>query len=155
MRRALAAALCLAAGCSGPGAIKAYPGASRSSDEIATVVTAWRDGEFSSTDNVITMVDGVRYEKGGYEANVLAGAHRIGVQGTLRSRMQPRVQHCAFDLNVEPRCTYRPVIPAYPRSAYEVKPGADWKVTRPMTVVAECADTTYAIEVSVDCSANP
>lgn len=153
MRAAVAAALCLAAGCAGPGEIKAYK--DRGDSEVAAVVTAWRDGEYSATDNVITVVDGVRYEKGGYTAYVLPGVHRIAVQGTLRSRMKPRVQHCAFELNVEGRCTYRPMIPAYPRDAYDLKPGAEWSVSRTMTVVAECADTSYALQVPIDCKSNP
>ena len=155
MRFALAAALCLAAGCTSPGVIKAYPGATRGADEIGTIVTIMREGEFTITDNRITAVDGVSYDKGGHTVDVLPGAHRIGVQGLLRSRMQLRVQHCAFDLNVEPGCTYRPVIPAYPRSAYDLKPDADWKLTRAMTVIAECADTSYALQVPIDCSARP
>lgn len=154
MRLAAAAALCLAAGCSGPGVIKAYQG-DPGSDGIATVVTTAIEQEYTLTDNRIAMVDGVRYEKAVYTAEVLRGVHRIGVRGTLRSRMQPRLQHCTFELNVEPRCTYRPIIPAYPRSAYDLKPGEDWSLTRPMTVVAECADTSYAVQVPIDCRSKP
>jgi hypothetical protein len=134
--------------------IKAYQG-NPSADEIATVVTSVIEQEYTLTDNRIAIVDGVRYEKAVYTADVLAGAHRIGVQGTLRSRMQPRVQHCAFELNVEPRCTYRPIIPPYPRSAYDLKPGEDWSLTRSMTVVAQCADTSYAVQVPIDCKSSP
>jgi len=119
------------------------------------VVTSVIEHEYSLTDNRIVMVDGVRYEKAAYTAEMLAGAHRIGVQGTLRTRMQPRSQHCTFDLNVEPRCTYRPIIPAYPRSAYDLKPGEDWRLTRTMTVIAECADTSYAVQVPIDCASRP
>lgn len=155
MRLALAAALCLAAGCTSPGVIKAYPGSARGADEIATIVTIMREGEFTITDNRIMAVDGVSFEKGGHTVEVLPGTRRIAIQGLLRSRMQPRVQHCAFDLNVEPGCTYRPVIPAYPRSAYDLKPDADWKLTRAMTVIAECADTSFAQQVPIDCSARP
>jgi hypothetical protein len=155
LRLALGAALCLAAGCTGPGVIKAYPGDTRGADEIGTIVTIMREGEFTVTDNRITAVDGVSYEKGGHTANVLPGVRRIGIQGLLRSRMQPRTQHCAFDLNVEPGCTYRPMIPAYPRSAYDLKPDEEWKLTRAMTVVAECSDTSYALQVPLDCSARP
>ena len=154
MRLAAAAALCFAAGCSGPGVIKAYQG-SHGMDEIATVVTSIIEQEYTVTDNVIVMVDGVRYEKTAYTAEVLPGVHRFGVQGTLRTRMQPRMQHCTFELNVEPRCTYRPTIPAYPRSAYDLKLGDDWKLTRAMTVVAECADTSYAVQVPIDCKSSP
>ena len=155
-RLAVAAVLCLAAGCAGPGTIKAYPGADRGADELAVVVTALRENEYDLTDNQITVVDGTRYEKGGYTAAMLPGSHRIGIQGTLRAgRMQPRVQYCAFDLNVEPGCSYRPSVPAYPRSAYDLKPDAEWKLTRTMTVVAECTDTSYALQVSLDCSSRP
>jgi hypothetical protein len=135
--------------------MNAYPGPARGADELATIVTGLRDGEFSITDNRITAVDGDRFEKGGYTAHVLPGARRVGIQGMLRSRMQPRVQHCAFDLNVEAGCTYRPMVPAYPRSAYDLKPGAEWQLTRSMTVVAECGDTSYAVQVPIDCSARP
>jgi hypothetical protein len=154
LRLAAAAALCLAAGCTGPGVIKAYQG-DPGSDGTATVVTSMIEQEYTVTDNLIVMVDGVRYEKTAYTAEVLPGVHRIGVQGTLRSRMQPRAQHCAFELNVEPRCTYRPTIPAYPRSAYDLKPGEDWSLTRPMTVVVECADTSYAVQVPIACASRP
>lgn len=154
MRLAAAAALCLAAGCSGPGVIKAYQG-DHSSDELATIHTGTIEHEYSLTDNRISMVDGVRYDKAVYTAEVLAGVRRIGVQGTLRTRMAPRVQYCTFELNVEPRCTYRPQVPAYPRSAYDLKPAADWQLTRGMTVVAECADTSYALQVPIDCKSSP
>jgi len=154
LRALAAAALCVAAGCAGPGVIKAYQG-DHSSDDVATIVTSIIEHEYSYTDNRITMVDGVVYEKAVYTAEVLTGVHRIGVQGTLRTRMQPRVQYCTFELNVEPRCTYRPAIPAYPRSAYDLKPGADWKVNRAMNVVVECSDTSYAVQVPIDCSARP
>jgi hypothetical protein len=65
------------------------------------------------------------------------------------------VQHCSFDLDVVPGCTYRPSIPAYPRSAYDLPPDADWHLTRTMTVVAECSDTQFAIQVPIDCAAKP
>jgi hypothetical protein len=147
--------LCLAAGCAGPGVIKGYDGAERGAAEVGTVVTAMRQQEYTIVDNQINAVDGVRYEKAAYTAFVLPGVRRIGVQSTLRGRMQPRLQHCAFDLNVEAGCTYQPTVPAYPRSAFDQPPSADWKLTRPMTVVAQCADTSYAIEVPIDCSARP
>ena len=154
MRLAAAAALCLAAGCAGPGVIDAYPG-SHDADELGTVVTTFVEQEYTVTDNRIVVVDGVRYDKAAYTAHVLRGVRRIGVEGTLRSRMAPRVQYCSFELDVEPRCTYRPQVPAYPRSAYDLKPGADWQLTRGMTVVAECADTSYALQVPIDCKSGP
>ena len=144
----------MAAGCAPPGAIKAYQG-SHDSDRIASVVTNIIEHEFSQTDNRIVMVDGVRYDKAVYTADMLAGVHRIGVQGTLRTRMKPRLQHCSFELDVEGRCTYRPQIPAYPRSAYDLKPGDDWNLTRTMTVLAECSDTSFAIQVPIDCASRP
>ena len=155
MRLAVAVLSCLAAGCSGPGTIKGYPGPSRGADELAVIETGLRSQEYTIIDNQITSVDGVRFEKGAYAAEVLAGARRIGIQGLLRSRMQPRTQYCSFDLNVEARCTYRPQIPAYPRSAYDQPRDAEWRVTRNMTVVGECADTSYAVEVPIDCSSRP
>lgn len=148
--------LCVAAGCAGPGVIKAYPGPDRGSDETGAVVTSITDQEFQLTDNVIASVDGTRFGKTAYTVQVLQGAHRIGVQGTLRAgRMKPRIQYCSFDLNVEGGCTYRPGIPAYPRSAYDQPPDSEWRLNRPMTVVAECADTSYAIQVPVDCASHP
>ena len=154
MRLAVAALLALAAGCAPPGTIRAYQG-SHDSDEIATVVTNLIEHEFSQTDNRIVMVDGVRYDKAVYTADMLAGVRRIGVQGTLRTRMKPRLQYCSFELDVEGRCTYRPLIPAYPRSAYDLKPGEEWNLTRTMTVLAECSDTSFAIQVPIDCKSNP
>lgn len=156
MRVAAAAVLCVVAGCAGPGVIKGYPGPDRGSSEVGVVVTSLTEQEFHLTDNQITAVDGMRFEKGGYEAHVLPGPHRIALQGTLRAgRMKPRIQYCAFDLDVEPRCTYRPSVPAYPRSAYDQPPDAEWRLMRPMTVVAECSDTSYAIQLPLDCSSRP
>jgi hypothetical protein len=156
LRVVAAAALCVAAGCAGPGVIKAYPGPDRGSSEVGVIATTLTEQEFQLTDNVIASVDGARIERTAYNVQVLAGAHRIGVQGTLRAgRMKPRIQYCSFDLNVEGGCTYRPAIPAYPRSAYDQPPDAEWRSTRPMTVVAECSDTSYAIQLPLDCSSNP
>jgi hypothetical protein len=150
LRLALAAALCLAAGCSGPGVITAYQG---SAGETGTIVTAMREDAFRQTDNLITSVDGTRYEKGGYTAHVQAGPRRIGVQGTLRGvGKELRIQHCSFDLNIEGGCTYRPSIPAYPRSALDQPATAEWRLTRSMTVYAQCADTSYALQVPLECS---
>ena len=150
MRFALAAVLCLSAGCAGPGVITAYRG---SAQETGTIVTAMRDDTFRQTDNQITAVDDARYEKGGYTAYVQAGSRRIGVQGTLRGvGKQLRIQHCSFDLNVEGGCTYQPEIPAYPRSALDQPATAAWRLTRSMTVVAQCADTSYALQVPLECS---
>ena len=154
MRLAAAALLAMTAGCAPPGTIKAYQG-SHDSDQIASVVTNIIEHEFSQTDNRIVMVDGVRYDNAVYTADMLAGVHKIGVRGTLRTRMKPRLQHCSFELNVEGRCTYRPQIPAYPRSAYDLKPGDDWSLTRTMTVLAECSDTSFAIQVPIDCKSSP
>ena len=150
MRLALAAVLTLAAGCAGPGVITAYQG---SVEETGTIVTAAREEAFKQTDNQITAVDGTRYEKGGYTAYVQAGSRRIGVQGTLRGvGKQLRIQHCSFDLNIEGGCTYRPAIPAYPRSALDQPATAEWRLTRSMTVFAQCADTSYALQVPLECS---
>ena len=156
MRIIAAAALCLAAGCAGPGVIKAYPGPDRSSNEIGVVVTSITEQEFQLTDNLIANVDGTRIEKTAYTVQVLQGVHRIGVQGTLRAgRVKPRIQYCSFELNVEGGCTYRPTIPAYPRSAYDQPPDAEWRLNRPMTVVVECSDTSYAIQLPLECSSRP
>jgi hypothetical protein len=156
LRIVAAAVLCVAAGCAGLGVIKAYPGPDRSSSEIGVVATTLTEQEFQLTDNVIASVDGTRIGRTAYNVQVLAGARRIGVQGTLRAgRMKPRVQYCSFDLNVEGGCTYRPAIPAYPRSAYNQPPDSEWRLTRAMTVVAECSDTSYAIQLPLDCSSNP
>ena len=59
--------LCFAAGCAGPGVIKAYPGPDRSSNEIGVVVTSITEQEFQLTDNLIANVDGTRIEKTAYK----------------------------------------------------------------------------------------
>lgn len=155
MRLVAAAVLCLAAGCASPGSIKGYEGPELGDDALAIVETTFRSEAFGITDNVITTIDGVRYERGGYVARVLPGQRWVGVQGTLRAAGQPRVQHCAFDLNADPGCTYRPAVPSYPRPQLPQPAGADWRLSRPMTMVVECGDTTYAFQVPVECSAKP
>jgi hypothetical protein len=154
LRLAAAAALCLAAGCAGPGVTRGYPGAERGSDEVGVIVTMLREQEYLVIDNQLTSVDDLRFDKAAYKVQVLPGIRRIGAQGTLRAgRVSPRVQYCSFELNVEAGCSYEPQIPAYPRSAYDQPPGTEWRLTRPMTVVAECADTSFAVQVPIDCSA--
>lgn len=157
MRRALAAsALCVvAAGCAELSAIQAYPGSARGKGEVGIVETDRRADDFVIVDNRIVAVDSVRYEKGGYEARMLPGVHRIGLQGALLVSPQARVQYCAFDLNVLPGCTYRPTIPAYPRARLAEAPDAEWRVTRVITVLGECTDTSYAVQVPMDCSSRP
>ena len=156
MRLAVAALLVLAAGCAPPGAIKAYPGPDRAASELAAVETFMRSETFSMTDNEITAVDGVRFEKRGYFATMLPGPHSIGLQGTLRVSRQVRVQHCVFDLNVDAGCIYRPAVPAYPRDALDQPADAEWRVTRPMTVVAECSEgMSSAIQVPIGCASRP
>ncbi|HUQ24202.1 MAG TPA: hypothetical protein VM140_00930 [Burkholderiales bacterium] len=153
--RLAAAALALLAGCAPPGTIKGYEGPTRSSNEVGTLQTDMRNDTFVLTNNEITAVDGVRYEKRGYAAQLLPGVHRIGVQGTLRVSRQVRVQYCSFDLNVDAGCSYRPSIPSYPRDALDQPAEAEWRVTRVMTVIAECSDTSYALQLPIDCSARP
>ena len=156
MRLAAAVLLVLAAGCAPPGAIKAYPGPDRSANELAAVETVMRSETFSMTDNEITAVDGVRFGKSGYFAYMLPGSHAIGLQGTLRVSRQVRVQHCVFNLNVDAGCIYRPAVPGYPRDALEQSANAEWRVTRPMTVVAECSEgMSSAIQVPIDCASRP
>ncbi|MEA3192358.1 MAG: hypothetical protein QOD26_691 [Betaproteobacteria bacterium] len=155
MRLAVAAVLALLAGCAPPGTIKAYEGSARSSDEVGTVLTEMLSDTFIITNNEIVAVDGVRYEKGGYRAELLPGVHRIGLTGTLRVSRQVRVQHCTFDLNADAGCTYRPSIPSYPRDALDQPADAQWRVTRVMTVIAECRDTSYALQLPIDCSGRP
>jgi hypothetical protein len=156
VRLAAAALLALAAGCAPPGAIKAYPGPDRSANELAAVETFMRSETFSLTDNEITAVDGVRFEKRGYFATMLPGPHSIGLRGTLRVSRQVRVQHCVFDLNVDAGCIYRPAVPAYPRDALDQPADAEWRVTRAMTVVVECSEgMSSAIQVPIDCTSRP
>lgn len=156
MRRAVAAAaLCVVAGCADLTAIKAYPGGSRGKAEIGSVETSAKAENFVVVDNRITAVDGVRYEKGGYEARMLPGVHRIGLQSTWRASPQVRVQYCAFDLDVQAGCNYRPTVPPYPRVQRDQPPDAEWRLTGAMTVLAECTDTSYAIQVPLDCSSRP
>jgi hypothetical protein len=156
VRRAAAALLALAAGCAPPGAIKAYPGPDRSANELAAVETFMRSETFSLTDNEIIAVDDVRFDKRGYFAYMLPGAHAIGLRGTLRVSRQVRVQHCVFNLNVDAGCIYRPAVPAYPRDALDQPADAEWRVTRPMTVVAECSEgMSSAIQVPIGCASRP
>jgi hypothetical protein len=156
VRLPAAALLALAAGCTPLGTIKAYPGPDRSSDELGAVETVMRSETFSITDNEITSVDGVRFEKRGYVAQMLPGARWIGLQGTLRVSRQVRVQHCVFELNVDPGCLYRPAVPAYPRDALDQPASAAWRLARVMTVQAECTEKmTYAVQVPIDCAAQP
>jgi hypothetical protein len=156
VKLAVAALLAFAAGCTSPGTIKAYPGPGRSADELGAVETVMRSDTFRITDNEITSVDGVRFEKRGYIAQMLPGARSIGLQGTLRFGRQPRVQHCVFELNVDPGCIYRPAVPAYPRDALDLPADAEWRLTRSMTVQAECTEKmSYAVQVPIDCSSRP
>lgn len=154
MRLLAVAALCAAAGCTGPGVIKAYQGSTRGADEIAVIETAMREEYFSITDNRIASVDGIALEKPGHTVHVLPGARRVGLQGTLRSD-KLRVQHCSFSLNFEAGCRYLPMIPPYPRSPRDEAAEKEWSVSRPMTVVAECSDTSYAVQVPLDCKSSP
>ena len=156
MRLAAAALLALAAGCAPPGTIKAYPGPDRSAGELGVVLTDLRSDTFTITDNEITAVDGVRFERRGYMAQMLPGTHWIGLQGTLRVSRQVRVQHCAFELDVNAGCIYRPQVPAYPRDALDQPADAEWRVTRAMTLVAECSENlSYAVRVPLECSSKP
>jgi len=156
VRLAAAALLVVAAGCAPPGTIKAYSGPDRSADELGAVETIMRSETFSITDNEITSVDGVRFTKRGYIAQMLPGARSIGLQGTLRYGRQPRVQHCVFELNVDPGCIYRPSVPAYPRDMLDKPADAEWRLTRSMTVFAECTEKmSYAVQVPIDCASRP
>jgi len=156
VRLAAAALLALAAGCTPPGAIKAYPGPDRSGAELGVVETDMRNETFSITDNEITMVDGTRYEKRAYSAYMLPGPHSIGLQGTLRVSRQVRVQYCVFSLNADAGCTYRPAVPGYPRDALDRPADAEWRVTRSMTVIFECSENlSSAIQVPIDCASRP
>jgi len=156
VRLVAAALLVLAAGCAPPGTIKAYPGPDRSSHELGVLETSLRSDTFTITDNEITSVDGMRLGKRGYLAQVLPGARWIGLQGTLRVSKQVRVQHCVFELNVDPGCIYRPAVPAYPRDALDQPADAEWRVSRAMTVQAECTEKlSYAVQVPIECSSRP
>jgi hypothetical protein len=156
VRLAAAALLAFAAGCTPISAIKAYPGPDRSGDELGVVETDMRNETFSVTDNEITMVDGTRYEKRAYSAYMLPGQHSVGLRGTLRVSRQVRVQHCVFDLNVDAGCTYRPAVPGYPRDMLDEPADAEWRLTRAMTVLAECSgNMSYALQLPIDCSARP
>jgi hypothetical protein len=156
LRRSLAAAvLCAVAGCADLGAIKAYPGGSRGKAEIGIIETSARSEHFFVVEDRITAVDGMRYEKGGYEAHMLPGAHRIGLQSTLRTNPQMRVQYCSFGLQVQAGCSYRPTIPSYPRVQLGAPADAEWRLTRAMTVLSQCADTSFAFDVPIDCSSQP
>lgn len=123
--------------------------------ETAIVTTELRNETFSVVDNRITSVDGKRFERPVYAARVPPGARTVGTQSTLRVSKQVRQQYCALGFNAEPGCTYRLAVPAYPRSMLDQPADAEWRLARPMTLVAECPDTSYAIQVEIDCAGRP
>ena len=146
MRLALPLAILLLGGCAAP-----EPG----TDQAAVIETTLVNDTFSVTDNEIVVVDGKRFDKGRYTALLQPGARWIGTQGTLRVSKQVRRQHCAFELNALAGCTYRPALPAFPRAVLDQPADAPWRLSRPMTVVAQCADTSFALQVPIECSARP
>ena len=79
-----------------------------------------RSETFSMTDNEITAVDGVRFEKRGYFAH---DAARTALGSACRARCASAAR-CACstassELNVDPGCIYRPAVPGYPRDALD------------------------------------
>lgn len=74
----------------------------------------------------------------------------------MRASPQVRVQHCVFNLNVDAGCIYRPAVPGFPIDALDQPAGAEWRVTRSMTVQAECTENmSYALRVPIDCASRP
>jgi hypothetical protein len=145
LRLALPLALVLLAGCASP-----EPGA-----DHAVLETRLVNDTFSVTDNEIVAVDGKRFERGRHTALLRPGARWVSTHGTLRVSKQVREQHCAFELNALPGCTYRPALPAYPRPLLDQPADAQWRLSRPMTVVAQCPDTSFALQLPIECSARP
>jgi hypothetical protein len=126
-----------------------------STDGVAIVETGGLRGDtFMVVDNQIIAVDGKPSERRS-SARLMPGVHWIGLQATQRDNKQTREQFCAFELNALPGCTYRPSVPGYPRAGLDRPADAEWRVNRAMTVVAQCADTSYAIQVPLECSARP
>ena len=149
------AALCLAAaaaGCASVGAIKAYDGPERPDDQVATLRTELQDEAFAVSDTEIVAVDGVNYKRPHYAAQMLPGTHWVGILSTVRLSSQKREQFCAFELNFESACTYRLFLPSYPSAALDAGPSGAWQVGSSMQLNVECADTSYATRVPLECS---
>lgn len=151
----LAGAALALAGCTPPGTIKAFDGPDPGADGVAVVETNLQNDTFLVVDNEIVAVDGKRYPRKQYSARMLPGVHWIGTQGTMRGRGPAREQFCAFELNAVPGCTYRPAMPGYPRALLDQPASDEWRINRPITVVADCGDASYAIQVPLECAGKP
>ena len=98
--------------------IKAYDGPERPDGQVATLQTERKGEPFAVPDVEIVAVDGVNYKRPHYAARMVPGTHWIGILSTVRISSQKREQFCAFELNFEPACTYRPFLPSYPTYRY-------------------------------------
>ncbi len=143
----------VAAGCGSVGVIKAYEGAKRPADQLAAVRTEFRSEVFSVADTEIVAVDGVNYKRPHYEAQMLPGKHWIGIADALSVGRRKREQFCAFELDLQPGCTYRPSPPSPglpDRGLPEV-----FQAANAMPVNVQCNDLSYATRVPVECSDKP
>ena len=152
MRLAALCAAVVTAGCASFGVIKAYDGPERPDDQVATLQTELKEEAFAVSDVEIVAVDGVNYKRPHYAARMLPGMHWVGVIATVRVASQKLPQFCAFELNFEPACTYRPFLPSYPSAALDAGPSGAWQVGSSMQLNVACADTSYASRVPLECS---
>jgi len=148
-----AAAACLLAGCTAlgtAGMFKAYDGAERPAEE-GVLNTMLRDDTFSVSEGVVISVDGTPLPNPHYGARFLAGNHWVGVLNSVRQGSQKREQFCAFELQVDAGCSYRPIFPTYPGAGLEAKPGEPWQVVTSMQLDIECNNTDYSTRTVVEC----
>ena len=149
----LAAAACLLAGCTSlgtAGMYRAYDGAERLADE-AILNTMLREDVFTVSEGVVVSVDGKPLPTPHYGARLLSGNHWVGVLTSVRQASQKRDQFCAFELNVDAGCMYRPIFPSYPGAGLEAKPGEPWQVVTSMQLDIECNNTGYSTRITVEC----
>jgi hypothetical protein len=142
-----------AAGCASVGVIKAYDGPRRSGEQLASVRTELRDEVFTVADTQIVAVDGVNYKRSQYVAQMLPGKHWIAIADSISVGKRKREQFCAFELDLQPGCTYRPSPPGVGlpnRGLPEVFQLADV-----MAVNVRCNDSSYATREPVECSDKP
>ena len=142
-----------AAGCASVGVIKAYEGPGRSADQLATVRTEFRSEVSTVADTEIVAIDGVNYKRPHYEAQMLPGKHWIGIADSISVGKRKREQFCAFELDLQPGCTYRPNPPGVGlpnRGLPEV-----FQVADAMPVNVQCNDSSYATREPVECSDKP
>ncbi len=142
----------VAAGCGSVGAIRAYDGPGRSADQLASVRTELREKVFTVADTEIVAVDGVNYKRS-YEARMLPGKHWIGIADAIKIGRRKREQFCAFELDLQPGCTYQPSPPS-PGLPDRGLPDV-FQAANAMPLSVRCNDIWYATRVPVECSDKP